>query len=186
MAEDEPVTIVDREVLRVLSADTRMDILKILSSGGRTPSFVAKKLKKSDATIVEHLQTLENAGLVKKTVSPRKKWVFYSLTERGHGIVSSKSRRLVIILATSLIGMVLGVGSFASYMYTAGTFAAQRAPESLAAPVIGGAETAAESAGAIAMQHAILLYASIILLAISFSGLGFYFYRKSRFEELIK
>jgi DNA-binding transcriptional ArsR family regulator len=115
---EEPVTIIDREVLKVLSVDTRMDIIKILSEGGRTPSFVAQKLKKSDATIVEHLHALGEAGLVKKTVAPGKKWVFYSLTERGKGIVSSQSRRLVIVLATSAIAFIGGISSLFGYVYT--------------------------------------------------------------------
>jgi DNA-binding transcriptional ArsR family regulator len=115
---DEPVTIIDREVLKVLSVDTRMDIIKILSEGGRTPSFVAQKLRKSDATIVEHLHALSEAGLVKKTVAPGKKWVFYSLTERGKGIISSQSRRLVIVLATSAIAFIGGISSLFGYVYT--------------------------------------------------------------------
>lgn len=177
---EEPVTIVDREVLKVLSAETRMDILKILSSGGRTPSFVAKKLKKSDATIIEHLQALAKVGLVKKTVSPGKKWVFYSLTERGSGIVSSKSRRLVIVLATSLIGMALGIGSFVGHLYTFGKFglrAAETAAGELgrAAPAMGVTDIVSITLA----QQPIFLYTSIILLAISISGLGFYFYKKS-------
>lgn len=182
---DEPVTIVDREVLKVLSADTRMDILKILSDGGRTPSFVAKKLKKSDATIIEHLQALAKVGLVKKTMSPGKKWVFYSLTERGRGIVSSKSRRLVIVLATSLVGMVLGIGSFVGHLYTFGKFGA--APHAM----IGEAERAAPAMGitdtlyVTLAQQPILLYTSIILLAISIAGLGFYFYKKSNWGKSI-
>jgi len=90
---EEPVTIIDRDVLKVLSVDTRMDILKELSAGDRTPSDLGKKLSKSDATIVEHLDVLCKHGLVKRIEQPGKKWVFYTLTERGYGIVSSKSRR---------------------------------------------------------------------------------------------
>jgi len=187
---DELVTIVDRDVLKVLSTDTRIDILKLLSDGGRTPSFVAKKLNKSDATIVEHLQTMEKVGLVKKTISPGKKWVFYSLTERGQGILSSKSRRLVIILSSSLIGLAAGVGLFGSYVYQSGAFA----PNMLAQPTFEAAERAVgagapEAAGAvettvgvIMQQPTFLLYISIIVLSVSIVGLGLYFYKKSKFE----
>jgi len=198
---EEPVTIVDREVLKVLSVDTRMDILKLLSGaeGGRTPSFVAKKLGKSDATIVEHLQTLSEAGLVKKTMSPGKKWVFYSLTERGVGIVSSKSRRLVIILATSLVALIFGLGGFANYFYASGIFTAiftsiLTLPSMLTSPAmqasertLGGAEAPLStplvpSAGEMQMQ-VIILYASIVLIVSAVAGLGFYFYKKSKFEK---
>ncbi len=111
---EEPVTIVDRDVLKALSADTRMDILKVLADGGRMPSFIGKKLNKTDATIVEHLRALENAGLVKKVEQPGKKFVFYTLTERGIGIVSSKTKRLVVILSTS--ALTLAAGAFTGLM----------------------------------------------------------------------
>lgn len=180
---EEPVTIVDREVLKVLSAETRMDILKLLSEGegGRTPSFVAKKLGKSDATIIEHLQALEKVHLVKKTVAPGKKWVFYSLTERGSGIVSSKSRRLVIILATSLLSLTLGVGTFVGHIYTSTMQGAPMAAERAAETALGEAKEMVPAAGILVQP--ILLHISIVLLAISIAGLGFYFYKKSRFEE---
>jgi DNA-binding transcriptional ArsR family regulator len=186
--ENEPVTIVDREVLKVLSVDTRMDIMKLLSDaeGGRTPSFVAKKLNKSDATIVEHLQTLSEAGLVKKTTAPGKKWVFYSLTDRGQGIVSSKSRRLVIILATSLVAMLFGLGGFANYFYTSGIFVGER----FVAPSLEGAEktlTGTEAVANVAVQpQTILLFVSVVLIVAAAAGLGFYFYKKSKFEGRTK
>lgn len=178
---EEPVTIIDREVLKVLSVDTRMDILKMLSEGARTPSFIGKKLDKSDATIVEHLDSLVRAGLVKKTASPGKKWVFYSLTERGQGIISSKSRRLVIVLASSAIALIGGAASFLGYIYQSGTFTAKTAGqlsqgESLPAaatsttlmpastPLVGGAD--------------MILILSAALLAIAFAGIGFYIYKR--------
>jgi len=174
---DEPVTIVDREVLKVLSSETRMDILKLLSEGGRNPSFVAKKLGKSDATIVEHLQTLAKVGLIKKTVSPGKKWVFYSLTERGQGIVSSKSRRLVIILATSFIALAGGFVSFGRYyatrFYYFGAMEAARAPS--VEKVFGEA---------LISQSHILLYISVVLFAIGLTLLGFYFYKKPKTKRM--
>ena len=117
---DEPVTIVDREVLKVLSADTRMDILKALSEGRRMPSFMAKKLGKSDATIVEHLKAMEKAGLVRKTSAPGRKWVFYSLTERGEGIIGGKGRKLVIVIALSIL--VVFTGAMFSHYALPGQF----------------------------------------------------------------
>ncbi|MBI2110422.1 winged helix-turn-helix transcriptional regulator, partial [Candidatus Woesearchaeota archaeon] len=95
---EETVTIVDRNILKVLAGETRMDILKELSKGSRTPSDLGKMLGKMDSTIVEHLEALMKVGLVKKIEQPGKKWVFYTLTEKGDAILSKKSRNLVIIL----------------------------------------------------------------------------------------
>jgi DNA-binding transcriptional ArsR family regulator len=39
---EEPVTIIDKKVLKVLAVDTRMDIMKELSNGSRTPSDLSK------------------------------------------------------------------------------------------------------------------------------------------------
>jgi DNA-binding transcriptional ArsR family regulator len=183
---DEPVTIVDREVLKVLSTDTRMDILKILAEGKRNPSFVAKKLKKSDATIVEHLKVMESAGLVKKTTAPGKKWVFYSLTERGVGIVSSKSRRLVIILSSSVIGVIAGVGMLGSSLYSAGMSKGEmlaRGVQEAAPAAAADAALGAGEAGAILAQIPWTMYVGAAVLLISIVGIGFYFYKKSKMEK---
>jgi DNA-binding transcriptional ArsR family regulator len=172
---EEPVTIVDREVLKVLSVDTRMDILKMLSEGARTPSHLSEKLNKSDATIVEHLEVLVKAGLVKKVEQPGKKWVFYTLTERGKGIVSSKSRRLVIILATSTLALLGGFASFFQHYTQFGYFATRE--EMVKAPLAGAQNV-------VSAPLPTYLYLSIALFAIGLAGLIFYFYQKSKFKEV--
>ncbi len=172
--KDEPVTILDRDVLKVLSADTRMDILKMLSDGGRTPSFVAKKLRKSDSTIIEHLKAMEKAGLVKKTNAPGKKWVFYTLTERGVGIVSSKSKRLVVILGVSVLALF---GSIGSYMSHATSSSGLRVAGAENDAVFQAAEEATKLASA---QDQTMLYVALALVTASGIGFGYYFYRKIR------
>lgn len=175
---EEPVTILDRNVLKVLSTDTRMDILKILSEGKRNPSFVAKRLGKRDATIVEHLKIMKEAGLVKKLSAPGKKWVFYSLTEKGKGIVSSKSRRLVIILSSSFISFGLGAGILATQFYISIFSAKEAAPMLSRAPEMADAVSGAVEVVPIITTRQILLYTAIGLIALSL--VGFYFYKKSK------
>jgi DNA-binding transcriptional ArsR family regulator len=170
---EEPVTIVDREVLKILSADTRMDILKELSVGDRTPSDLGKKLSKSDATIVEHLNVLCKHGLVKKIEQPGKKWVFYTLTERGYGIVSSKSRRLVIILGTSILAFFGGIFSLMQYSSQVGYLAAKQ--EIAKAPL-------AEGTKIISTLFPSYLYISVMLFVIASVGFVFYIYKKSKFK----
>lgn len=191
MSTDEPVTIVDREVLKVLSADTRMDILKMLSKGDRTPSFLGKKLGKTSSTIVEHLDILVKVGLVKKLESPGKKWVFYSLTERGEGIVKTKTRRLIIILATSLFALLGSIGSFGFHFYTQSAVYAPRAmggiDEVAKAPSVLNATTTTigEFISPLTTQP-IYLYLSIVLLVISAIGFMVYFYKKLKYQMVIK
>jgi len=172
---EEPVTIVDRDVLKVLAVDTRMNILKELSQGNRTPSDLGKILNKSDATIVEHLDALCKVGLVNRTEQPGKKWVFYSLTERGYGIIKSKSRKLIIVITTSLLSGVIGLGGIGKYMLEKTyMFAAIEAP-TLTEKGAGGIATQV-------FQTPWLLYFSIGLIALSAIGISFYFIQKSKIK----
>lgn len=172
--EEEPVTIIDRDVLKVLSVDTRMDILKILSEGSRTPSDISKKLNKSDATIVEHLDTMMKAGLVKKVEQPGKKWVFYTLTDRGKGILSSKSRRLIIILSTSLLALF---GGMLTYLQTYNQ-STQYAATGEAAPQVLYKAVNQTVAQQLLQYQPILLYISLILISVGALGLVFYSFQK--------
>ena len=112
---EEPVTIVDKDILKVLSEETRINILKELSQGNRTPSDLGKKFGKSSSTILEHLNILLKAGLVSKIEQPSKKWVFYTLTDKGRSIVENKKRRLIILLSLTILVAVSG--AFFSFIY---------------------------------------------------------------------
>lgn len=165
---EEPVTIIDRDVLKVISVDTRMDILKILAEGERNPSFISKQLHKSDATIIEHLEALRKADLVKKIETPGKKWVFYTLTERGHGIISSKNRRLVIILGISLLSLAGGIAN----LFSQNQFATQTFTEKIAAPAVtGGAGNVTTNA---ASAVSTFPWISIALFIVFFLGAAYY------------
>ena len=169
---EEPVTIVDRDVLKVISVDTRMDILKILAEGERNPSFISKKLNKSDATIVEHLEALQKAGLVKKIETPGRKWVFYTLTERGKGIISSKNRRLVIILGISLLALFGGIAN----LFIPNQFSAQNFVERAANTMTQNLTATAPSVATGSSLQLLIL--SIILFAIFFVGIAYYFQKR--------
>ena len=179
---EEPVTIVDRDVLKVLSVDTRMDIIKELSQGDRTPSDLGKRLKKSSSTIVEHLEMLTKAGLVKKVEQPGKKWIFYTLTEKGYGIISSRSRRLIIILTSSFFGLFLGgAGILYNLFYTSASLS-RYINEPLASS--GASEIAKDATTSIVQENLIVqmlfAYLPTALIAISLVGITYYFYKRSK------
>lgn len=179
---EEPVTIVDRDVLKVLAVDTRMDILKELSYGSRTPSDLSKTLGKSDSTIVEHLDALVRSGLVKKIEQPGKKWIFYTLTERGQGILSSKSKRLIIILGISALSIAGGFFSLSKYLsQTLGitkqvSDATSRALESQAAATPQAIATTI----APVIISSTYLYVAIFLFMVGLSGMMFYLIQKHK------
>ncbi|MEK6860629.1 MAG: winged helix-turn-helix domain-containing protein, partial [Nanoarchaeota archaeon] len=184
---DEPVTIVDRDVLKVLSVDTRMDILKELSQGSRTPSDLSKKFGKSSSTIVEHLETLVKAGLVKKIEQPGRKWIYYTLTERGEGIVSSKSGRLVIILGTSLLSIAAGFFSLSKYTNQYSVNQISKAADAVAQKA--AEESQALTAPAIAQTiqgvteltlSSVYLYVAIALFLLGLFGIMFYIIKQHK------
>ena len=185
--QEEPVTIVDRSVLKVLSVDTRMDILKELSQGSRTPSDLSKKFGKSSSTIVEHLETLVKSGLVKKIEQPGRKWIYYTLTERGEGIVTSKSRRLVIILGVSLLSFVGGFFSLGKYFSQYSVTKVSRAADVVAQKAME--ESQALTAPAIAQSvesiietiiSSTYLYIAIVLFLIGLFGIMLYIIKHHR------
>jgi len=184
MSKDEPVTIVDRDVLKVLSTETRMDILKMLSKGNQTPSFIGKKLGKRSSTIVEHLDILKKAGLVKKLESPGKKWVFYSLTEKGNGIVSSKSRRLIIILATSFFALLGSLVSFGMHISQQTVILSRSmdnfgaAEKAMQAPEVINTTTTTIRKLVIPTIQPFYLQLTILLFVIATIGFIVYFYKK--------
>ena len=68
---------------RLLENKTRAGIMEHLSEADRIPTDLSSKLGKSKATIVEHLETLLQAGLVEKLATPGRKFVYYRLTRKG-------------------------------------------------------------------------------------------------------
>lgn len=91
--------------MKVLSSDTRVEILKELGKKRLTPSDLSRRLDKHKSTIVEHLQVLQEVGLVEREESPGKKWVFYSLTDEGRGIISPapEKRAMAVSRLMSLV-----------------------------------------------------------------------------------
>ncbi len=151
----------EEETLKTLNSETRRKIIKELSSGYRTPSDLSRILRKSKSTIVEHLEKLMNAGLVEKKQRPGRKWVFYSLTDRGERLVSPKTNKIIIILSITLLSILAGSFSLFNYL---------RQPILLAEPL---AEKAVGEGREILIgaRNPIFLYVSIGLFAVSMIGI---------------
>ncbi|HIH30612.1 TPA: winged helix-turn-helix transcriptional regulator [Candidatus Micrarchaeota archaeon] len=73
----------DPQTERLLENETRAGILQELEAADKIPTDLSVKLGKSKATIVEHLETLLQAGFVEKLATPGRKFVFYRLTRKG-------------------------------------------------------------------------------------------------------
>ena len=168
---EEPITLIDRDVLKALAVDTRMNILKELMKGSRTPSDLSKVLSKSDATIVEHLEALIKVGLVKKIEQHGRKWIFYTLTDKGEDILTKKARRLVIILSLSVISVTGGfVLSAWQLLQKQGAPQMKSASESLGVT----------EASVTQVSSTIPIYIGIFLICIGLLGLFFYIIKQKR------
>lgn len=133
---------IDRGTIRAISADTRLRILKRLSERRKMPSELSREVGVAPSTIVEHLRVLEGAALVSRQQAG-KKWVYYSITEKGENIISP--RIPVRILLTSIAGVaVAAFGGLRLLNPAADFYSAPMAQEA----ALGAAATAAKAADA--------------------------------------
>ena len=72
---------------RLLQNETRAGIMEQLAAADKIPTDLSAKLGKSKATIVEHLETLSQAGFVERLETPGRKFVYYRLTHKGRQAV---------------------------------------------------------------------------------------------------
>ena len=96
--------VVDRELLKAIDADTRINILKSLYERRKTQSELAKELKVSAPTILDHVAKLEKVGLVRR-IEEGRKWKYYELTQKGRRLISPDRKPItaIIMLAVGLL-----------------------------------------------------------------------------------
>ena len=101
---EEKLTI-DKQTIKALVVETRLDILKLLTEKPYTLSDIATILSLKKSTILEHLKVLEESGLVKKEETKRK-WKFYSLTLKGRKLVQPKEVAVFFAFIIHLFAIV--------------------------------------------------------------------------------
>lgn len=101
---------IDRETIKALSSDTRIEILKALSQRRYTISELSRKLGIAVPTVFEHIKKLENAELVVRKETGHK-WIYYEITEKGRSII--KPKKPVYVILSLFIGVAFSVaGTF--------------------------------------------------------------------------
>ncbi len=122
---------IDRKTLKALAADTRLDILKSLGKRRKTPSELSKELNLATSTVVEHLNRLEEADLVRREETGHK-WIYYALTKKGLALVKPKiPTHFVIVLSLCVIVVFAG---FIYYYVNYTSFGTAATPDMLTAP----------------------------------------------------
>ena len=103
----------DKQIIRSLSSDTRVDILKSLARRRKMPTELAKEMGLAASTVSEHLKNLEASRLIKKKETGHK-WIYYELTEKGHTLVQPQyTPQFVVVLA---LGGLIFLAGFTTYL----------------------------------------------------------------------
>ncbi len=123
--------LIDKETLKAIAVDTRLNILKLLLKKKYTLSNLSEILGLGNSTIKEHLDILLKAGLIKKEDTERK-WKYYSLSFKGKRLIEPREIKVLFAFITTLIAAVGMTFVFAKnfLMKGAQTFAAE-APRAL-------------------------------------------------------
>src|SRR5436853_3169234 len=105
----------DQESFRALASDVRVEVLKRLDARRETVTDLSNLLALSKPTLLEHLEKLQSAGLVKR-IDEGRKWIYYELTDKGRKILHPE--RVAITLALGAAVVLAAIG--AVYLLLAG------------------------------------------------------------------
>jgi DNA-binding transcriptional ArsR family regulator len=106
-----PSTItLDQESFKALASEVRVDILKKLDERRETVTDLSGLLGLSKPTLLEHLEKLQSAGLVKR-VDEGRKWIYYELSQKGKKLLHPEKVAIVLALSSAIglaaIGLLL-------------------------------------------------------------------------------
>ena len=113
---------VSKDMMKVISADTRTEILKALEHRQMTASELSRYLNKHVTTVTEHLGLLNKSNLVERIERPGRKWIYYKLSNVGRQMLHPQPYKVILVLTLSFLA--LGVGAYLIPLYTSGTFVA--------------------------------------------------------------
>ena len=99
----------DMTSFKALASDTRLDILRALDGKKMSLKDISKVTKLNKATLHEHLQKLNEAGLIKKKEREGHKWVYYKLSWKGEGLLHPENTRIVIMFSATFIALAVGI-----------------------------------------------------------------------------
>src|SRR2546422_1008481 len=99
----------DQESFKALASDVRVGILKRLDVRRETVTDLSGLLNLSKPTLLEHLEKLQAAGLVKR-IDEGRKWIYYALSDKGHKILHPERVATTLALAAAVV--LAGIGVF--------------------------------------------------------------------------
>lgn len=106
-----------RKDIKALSSDTRVEVLKVLSKSRKIAADLAKILDVTPSTMAEHLEKLEEAGLVQR-IEDGHKWIYYEITRKGRNVI--EPRIPIRLIITVFVGLAVAVSLIAGGFFWAG------------------------------------------------------------------
>lgn len=98
----------DQESFKALASDVRVGILKTLDERRQTVTDLSNIMALSKPTLLEHLEKLQSAGLVKR-VDEGRKWVYYELSDKGRKILHPERVSIVVALSSAVALAAIGI-----------------------------------------------------------------------------
>ena len=119
--------LLDRKTIKTLSGDTRLDILKSLTYRRKTITELSKEFNMAPATIHEHMEKLEDAGLVIREETGHK-WVYFNLTGKATTLIKP-GVSIPVQIMLSVVGILMF--GFGVLRYATGMPRMLQAPEAV-------------------------------------------------------
>lgn len=89
---------IDRDLIKILSSNTKFDILKLLHTKEQNITHLARQLNLTAPTVTEHIKKLQKANLVIRKQKEGSIFVTYIVTEHIHQLFNTKNLPVTISL----------------------------------------------------------------------------------------
>jgi len=99
----------DVNSFKALASETRLDILRSLDGKKMTLQDISKITNLNKATLHEHLNKLNEAGLVKRKEREGHKWVYYKLSWKGSSLLHPDNTKIVVMFSATFITLISGI-----------------------------------------------------------------------------
>ena len=106
---------IDKETFKALASDVRLEILKVLDGRKMNLSEIARKTGLSKTTVLEHMNKLVQADLVKKIEREGHKWTYYKLSWKGSSLLHPDNTKIVITFCLSFLFLLAGIAQIIIY-----------------------------------------------------------------------
>ena len=97
----------DQESFKALASDVRVEILKRLDVRRETVTDLSNLLSLSKPTLLEHLEKLQAAGLIKR-IDEGRKWIYYELSDKGRKVLHPERVAITLALASAIALAFIG------------------------------------------------------------------------------